>query len=210
MFSSFLLVTSDHLPHLEVRRQQRAEAQQRQVGHRVALLPLRPVLPEASGGRRRRGGQVAVVVVVVVDGFGKRAAAVAPDQKLPPVAAVVQQPGRHQQHQDEEAEQEEEHVDHFGLRGQVGAATCKQEVSSWSTSGRLPEAGHLTCTLVQTDGSSRPLARLVLEARLAAARVRPELVQAVGVYVTENQLSHTLVHIWNTRLTVYTSSPSRA
>ncbi|TNN60439.1 hypothetical protein EYF80_029290 [Liparis tanakae] len=109
-------------------RQQRAEAQQRQVGHRVALLPLRPVLPEASGGRRRRGGQVAVVVVVVeavVDGFGNRAAAaVAPDQKLPPVAAVVQQPGRHQQHQDEEAEQEEEHVDGFGLRGRVGAAAC--------------------------------------------------------------------------------------
>ena len=75
---------------------------------------------------------LAVVVVVVVAGVRRRdaAVAVAANQERPPVVTVVQQAGRRQQHQDERAEQEEEHVDAFSLRGQTGAAICRNTTGS--------------------------------------------------------------------------------
>lgn len=130
--ASQLQVHCSHLPallwlHVAIRRQQRAEAQQRQVHSRAALLHQGPALPEAPGGRgwwgqvRVSRAGVAVVMmttaVVVVVGVRRRDAAfaVAANQERPPVVTVVEHAGRHQQHQHEGAEQEEKHVDAFSL-----------------------------------------------------------------------------------------------
>lgn len=125
---------ASHLPpllrlHVGVRRQQRAEAQQRQVHGRAALLHLGPALPEAADRWGWRGqvrcsgaGESIVtvdVVVVVVVGVRRRHAAAAVNQKRPPVVTVVQQSGRRQQHQDERAEQEKKHVHAFSLSRQA-------------------------------------------------------------------------------------------
>lgn len=123
-----------HLPALlwlpvPVRRQQRAEAQQREVHGRAALLNLGPVLPKAPDRWGWRGqvrvswggvDVIVMVVVVVVEVRRRHAAvAVAANQEGPPVVTVVQQGGRRQQHQDEGAEQEEKHVDAFTLSRQA-------------------------------------------------------------------------------------------
>lgn len=129
--ASQLQVHCSHLPallwlHVAIRRQQRAEAQQRQVHSRAALLHQGPALPEAPGGRgwwgqvRVSRAGVAVVMMttaVVIVGVRRRDAAfaVAANQERPPVVTVVEHAGRHQQHQHEGAEQEEKHVDAFSL-----------------------------------------------------------------------------------------------
>lgn len=124
--------------HVAVRRQQRAEAKQRQVHSRAALLHLGPALSGAPGGRGWRGqvgvhrARVAAVMAAIVVGVRGRdaAAAAAANQEHPPVVTVVQQAGRRQQHQDEGAEQEEKHVDAFSLSRQACAATCRQTTGS--------------------------------------------------------------------------------
>lgn len=101
--------------HIAVRREQRVEAQQRQIHSQAAVLPLAPAVSGAAGGRRW-GGQVSVsrvVMVVVVVGWS--AAVLTADQKGPTAVAVGQHAGGRQQHQDQRAEQEEKHVHAFGL-----------------------------------------------------------------------------------------------
>lgn len=86
-----------HLPsllwlHVAVWWQQRAEAQQRQIHGRAALLHLGPTLtgaPDRRGGR----GQVTVITIVEVVVVGVRmrdaATAVTANQERPPVVTVI-------------------------------------------------------------------------------------------------------------------------
>lgn len=131
---------ASHLPallrlHVAVRRQQGAEAQQRQVHGWTRLLPLGPPASGATGrwewgwllGFHGVRVVVVVMVVVVVEVRGRdAAAAAAANQEGPPAVSVVQKASYQQKCEDEGAEQEEQHVHTFSLGRQAGAATCRE------------------------------------------------------------------------------------